>query len=153
MDHRVELSDSIASLLRHKGNAVWAVQPGDSVYRAIEMMSDRQVGALVVMEAGEPVGIISERDYARKVILMGRSSKDTQVREVMTSPVVAASPEYTVDQCMLVMTEKHIRHLPVVDQRRIVGMISIGDLVRWIISAHEHTIHHLRSYITGSYPG
>jgi CBS domain-containing protein len=149
----MELTDEIRSLLKVKGDSVWSVNPWESVYEAIAAMSERQVGALPVMEGGRLVGIISERDYARRVILKGRSSKETQVAEIMTTPVVSVIPEATVEGCMRIMTVNRVRHLPVVEDGRVVGIVSIGDLVNWIISAQADAIDHLSSYIAGKYPG
>ncbi len=144
------MADTIASILQTKGSAVWSIPPQASVYDAIAMMADRRVGALLVMSGATLAGIISERDYARKVILQGRSSKDTPVGEIMTGDVITVTPGHTVDECMRIMTDCRIRHLPVLVGTEVVGMISIGDLVRSIISDQAHTIDQLHSYICGS---
>ena len=144
-----ELTTPINAVLRRKAGAIWSTQPDVTVYQAIEMMADKQVGALPVMEAGKLVGIISERDYARKIILKGRSSKETAVSEIMSSPVISVSPQHTVGDCMRIITENRVRHLPVVDGGEMVGMISIGDLVNWIINEQQETIRHLEAYISG----
>jgi CBS domain-containing protein len=149
----MKLIDTIRSVLGQKGGEVWSVSPESSVYQAIDMMADKQVGALLVMAEGKLVGVISERDYARKVILKGRASKEIQVKEIMTSPVIFVTPKETVDECMTIMTRRRIRHLPVVDDDKVVGIVSIGDLVKCIISEQEVAIQHLENYITGKYPG
>ena len=144
---------SLDTLLTKKGRQVWSVLPGDSVYQAIEKMADRGVGALLVIENGRLVGLISERDYTRKVILQGKSSRDTRVEEIMTREVVTAEPWTTVEDAMRLMTARRIRHLPVVEGMKVVGVISIGDTVKWILSAQESQIAELKTFITGVYPG
>jgi CBS domain-containing protein len=139
----------VKQLLGQKGHEVWSVDVEEPVLEAIQMMADKHVGALPVTRNGDLVGVISERDYARKVILLGRSSAETPVWQIMSSPVVTVTPEDDVRQCMQVMTEKRIRHLPVVDSGRMVGMISIGDLVRAVIEEQEQTIEHLERFISG----
>ena len=147
----MEAIGKISDVLTRKGDQVWSVSPGAVVYDAIAMMADKHVGALLVIAEGRLVGIVSERDYARKVILQGKSSKETQVQEIMTSPVRFVTPRQTIDEGMRVMTENRIRHLPVMEGDRVVGVVSLGDLVNWIISAQEDTIHHLENYIYGKY--
>jgi CBS domain-containing protein len=143
------MSDTVAALLRHKGNRVWSASPGDSVLQAIALMADKGVGALVVLQGEAVVGMISERDYARKVVLQGRSSKDTLVSDIMTSPVCSVGPEHTIDECMRLVTAERIRHLPVVESGKVVGMVSIGDLVRRLVSIQGETIQYLHEYIAG----
>jgi CBS domain-containing protein len=140
---------TVSQLLRGKGSQIFSVAPTDSVLRAIEIMATRHVGALLVMNQGALAGIISERDYARKVILKNRSSHDTPVSEIMSSPAVTVGPTDTVHQCMQMMTEGRFRHLPVVDADRVVGMLSIGDLVKAVIEEQSAQIEQLERYIAG----
>jgi len=149
----VAFKETVRSMLKVKGGDVWSIRPAATVYEALLLMADKQVGALVVVSEGKLAGMFSERDYARKIILHGKTSKETLVREVMTSPVLTVTPEQTVDECMRIMAHKRIRHLPVLEGDRLAGVISIGDLVNSIISAQAETIHQLSSYIAGSYPG
>src|SRR5579883_2992777 len=139
----------VKHLLELKGNAVYAIAPDAPVLEAIRTMAERGIGALLVMRGGELNGIVSERDYARKVILKGRSSKDTPVAEIMTRDLVTISPQHTVGECMRIVTDKRFRHLPVLEGGRLVGIISIGDLVNWVISEQQQTIRHLEAYIRG----
>ena len=144
--------DPVFFILRKKGTDVWSVPSNATVYDAMEMMADKDVGALAVMDGEEFKGIISERDYARKVILQGRSSKDTPVREVMSDDAITITPDCTVDEAMRLITTNRIRHLPVLCDGKMHGMISIGDLVQWISFAQDHTIEQLEHYIEGKYP-
>ena len=140
---------SARQLLEAKGSDVWSVHPDTAVYDAIEMMADRGVGALMVIDGGALVGVISERDYARKVILRGRSSKDTAVKDIMTARVVYARPDQTVEDCMGLMTEKRIRHLPIMDGNELLGVLSIGDLVKNMLAEQQFVIEQLEQYISG----
>jgi CBS domain-containing protein len=138
---------SVRQLLDRKGREVFSIDPAAAVLDAVRMMADRHVGALLVMQGDKLTGIISERDYARKVILMGRSSADTPVRDIMSTPVLTVQPETTVEKCMQIMTEQRVRHLPVAEGGRVVGMVSIGDLVKAVIAEQQHQIEQLESYI------
>lgn len=151
----MSLVDTIRTVLGNKGGEVWSLPPHATVYDAIAMMADKGIGALLVIsdEENKVVGVVSERDYARKVILKGKSSKDTRLHEVMTSPVITADADCTVDECMRTMTLHRIRHLPIVEGDRLIGVVSIGDLVKSIISSQAATIDQLHSYIAGNYPG
>jgi CBS domain-containing protein len=149
----MNLVDTVRLVLKQKDQNIWSVSPDACVYDAIEIMADKYVGALMVVSEGELIGVVSERDYARKVILQGKSSKETQVKEIMTSPAIFVTPEQTVEDGMRIMTDKHIRHLPVIEDGILLGVVSIGDLVKWMISAQQQTISQLHSYITSQYPG
>ena len=152
-EYAIRFDEPVRSLLGTKArNQVWSTTPDDTVSHPIEMMSERQVGCLVVLIGGQLAGIVSERDYARKVILKGRSSHETKVREIMTTPALFVTPEKTVAEAMRIMTGRRVRHLPVLEGDNIVGMLSIGDLVNWVISAQQQTIRHLHNYIAGNYP-
>lgn len=145
MTHSIPISD----ILANKGGQVWSVPPESTVLDAIKMMADKNVGALLVTKEGRLAGVISERDYTRNVVLKGRSSKDTTVREIISGKIISVSPDHTVEECMRLMTENRIRHLPVLENNRILGVISIGDLVNSIISSQTAAIQQLETYITG----
>ncbi len=149
----MKASGTISAILSHKGPELYSISPETTVFDAIQMMADKNVGALLVMTGGQLVGLISERDYTRKVALKGRSSKQTQVREIVSSPIIFVSPHHSVEECMRLMTSNRVRHLPVLEGEKVVGVISIGDLVNWIISTQSVTIDQLEHYISGQYPG
>lgn len=140
---------TVQQILQTKGHQVWSVQPDTTVFEALQLMADKNIGAVLVMEKDRLVGILSERDYARKVILQERSSKNTQVGDIMTTRVIFVRPNQTTDECMLLMTEGHFRHLPVMEDQRVAGIISIGDVVKAVISKQEFVIEQLENYITG----
>jgi len=144
--------ETIRSILKNKGSAVWSLAPEATIYDALVMLVDKDVGALPVMSVNALVGMFSERDYARKVSLLGKTSRDTTVREIMTSPVITVTPDHTVEECLRVVTHHRIRHLPVVEGDDLIGIVSIGDLVNAIISNQAATIGHLNNYISGKYP-
>jgi CBS domain-containing protein len=142
----------VRQILESKGYDVWSVAPDITIYEALQLMAERDVGAMLVMEEGELIGIFSERDYARKVALEGKSSRETPVRDGMTSRVFYVRPDDTVEGCMALMTDRRIRHLPVLEDERVVGVISIGDVVKGMISQQANTIYYLESYITNGHP-
>ena len=142
---------NIDTLLKDKGKDIWSIGPQETAFKALEIMAQRNVGALLVIDKGKLVGIFSERDYARKVILKGKSSKDTTVGELMTQDVFYASPENTLQETMALMTAKHIRHMPVLKDGRLIGMVTLGDVVKQIISEQKFTIKELEKYISGGY--
>lgn len=143
-------SITVRQVLRSKGNGFYALGPDATAYDALEIMAEKDVGALLVVERGRLVGVFSERDYARKVILKGKASKNTSVRELMSSPPIAISPDTSLRECMVLMTNNRVRHLPVIDQETLLGVISIGDVVNAIISEQESTIEELEGYIAGT---
>ncbi len=142
-------SGTINEILDHKGTTVWTIAPEATVFEAIQMMSDKNIGAVLVIEHGRLIGIISERDYTRKVALKGKSSKELHVREIIPDRILSVTPAHTIEDCMRLMTEQRIRHLPVLEGEKILGIVSIGDLVNWIISAQSTTIRQLETYISG----
>jgi CBS domain-containing protein len=149
----INLAGNVRSILQNKGKEVHSLSPEATVYNALEMMAEKKTGALLVIGGGKLLGVISERDYARKGILQGRMSKDTPVSEIMVSPAIVASMDSTVEECMHLMTENRIRHLPIVERDQVVGVVSIGDLVKSIITEQADTIDRLQDYIHGKYPG
>jgi CBS domain-containing protein len=147
----MQVLDPISVILRQKGERIWSIAPNATVYEALALMADKDVGSLLVMEGNRLIGMLSERDYARKIILMGRSSLETKVGEIMISTPFTVLPDCSVDEAMRIMTESRVRHLPVIGSNgAVLGIVSIGDLVKWIITSHQETIEQLRTYITGN---
>ncbi|HEX3891554.1 MAG TPA: CBS domain-containing protein [Terracidiphilus sp.] len=148
----MRIDDTIGVVLKGKSQGrVLAIRPGQTVFEALEIMAEYEIGALLVCSDNHLLGILSERDYARKCALLGHTSKETRVEDIMTSPVLSVSPRSTVDECLALMTEHHFRHLPVVEDDKVVGIVSIGDLVKWVINTQQQAIGALESYITGGY--
>jgi len=145
------IDDTIGAILETKPRKVWAVSPGTSVFDALSLMADKNIGAVLVMDGERLCGVMSERDYARKVILTGKSSRDTEVEEIMSEPGIGTRST-TIDECMREMTATRCRHMPIVEDGHVVGLVSIGDLVNWVISAQERTIIDLHAYVAGDYP-
>ena len=142
---------TISAVLQYKGAQVWTISPDATVFDAILLMTEKNVGALLVLEGEALLGLISERDYARKVTLKGKSSKQTPVREICSSPLITITPSHTVEEGLRIMTHNRVRHLPILEGGKLVGIVSIGDLVNWTISAQSHTINQLEKYIAGQY--
>ena len=148
----MKTSGTVSAVLHHKGSKIWSVSPEATVFEAIKLMADKNIGALLVMSGGKLVGVFSERDYTRKIALQGKSSKETRVQEILSSEVISVGPNHSIEECMKLMTKHHIRHLPVVEGEKVVGLVSIGDLVNWIISTQNATIDQMAQYISGGYP-
>ena len=145
-------SGTVSALLHHKSSELWSVAPEATVFEAIKLMADKNIGALLVMSAGKLVGMFTERDYTRKIALQGKTSKDTRVREVVSREVISVGVNHSVEECMKLMTEHRVRHLPVVEADKVIGLVSIGDLVNWIISTQSAQIDQMAQYISGGYP-
>ena len=143
----------ISALLHHKGTALWSIAPEATVFEAIKLMADKNIGSLLVLSGDRLLGVFTERDYTRKIALQGKRSKETQVREILSGKIVTVTPDQTVEECMRLMTENRVRHLPVLDGERVVGLVSIGDLVNWTISAQHVALNQMADYISGKYPG
>lgn len=149
----MEIQGAVRDILQSKGGEVWTTSPQSTVYEAICLMGEKNIGALVVVEDGAVIGVFSERDYSRKVALQGRTSRDTLVGDILGQPVITIRRKDSIEKCMQAMTEHRVRHLPVVDDSSLIGLISMGDLVRWVMESQNHTILQLQGYIAGDYPG
>ena len=145
----MKFSVPVSSLLHHKGPAMWSIPPEATVFEAIKLMADKNIGSLLVLSDGKLMGLFTERDYARKIVLHGKSSKETRVREIFTGVTITVKPDDSVEDCMKLMTEHRVRHLPVLDGQKVVGIVSIGDLVNWTISAQDAQIAQMEQYIAG----
>lgn len=149
----MEITGTISAILREKGGAIHSIGPNATVFDAIQNMADRNIGALLVMDGERLAGIVSERDYTRKIALKGKQSKTTPVSEIMFTPVISATEESSVEECMRLMTEHRIRHLPIMEMGKVIGVVSIGDLINWIIQTQREALNSLEDYISGKYPG
>ncbi len=149
----MEINGTVYDILHNKSGETFTTRPEDSVYDAIRLMGEKNIGALVAIENGEVIGVLSERDYSRKVVLQGRTSRDTRVGEIISTPAITVRSRDGIEKCMQLMTSNRIRHLPVVDDGRLVGLVSMGDLVSWVMQSQRHTIEQLQGYISGDYPG
>ena len=149
----MEIHGTVRDILKNKGGEVWTISPQKTVYEAIRLMGEKNIGALVVVDGDMVVGMLSERDYSRKIVLQGRASRDTLVDAILAHPVITVQSTDNIEKCMQLMTSHRIRHLPVVDDGRLVGLVSIGDLVNWVMLSQRHTILQLQGYISGEYPG
>lgn len=150
----MNIHGTVRDILQHKGGTVWTTTPETTVYDAIRLMGEHNIGALVVLEEGKVAGLLSERDYSRKIVLQGRTSRDTRVGEILTRPILTVTPADPIEACMQLMTRRRVRHLPVVDDSGLpIGLVSIGDLVGWVIQSQHHTIRQLEGFINGGYPG
>jgi len=149
----MRITGTVNEILRHKGATVWGIAAEATVFEALELMAEKNIGALLVQAHGKPLGVVAERDYTRKVALRGKTSRETKVGEILSTPMISATSANTVEECMRIMTANRIRHLLVLEAETVVGIVSIGDLVNWIISTQSETINQLESYISGQYPG
>ncbi|RPJ32936.1 MAG: CBS domain-containing protein [Verrucomicrobiaceae bacterium] len=149
----MEIHGTVRDILQNKGGVVWTTSPETTVYDAIGLMGEKNIGALVAVDGDEVVGVLSERDYSRKVVLQGRTSRDTRVSDILSRPAITVTSGDSIETCMQLMTTRRIRHLPVVDDGRLTGLISMGDLVNWVMQSQRHTIQQLQGYISGEYPG
>ena len=148
----MEVQGTVRDILRNKGTEVWTTNPQASVYEAIGIMGEHGIGALVVLEDGKVAGVFSERDYSRKVVLQGRTSRDTLISEILSRPAITVDSGAGVETCMELMTKHRIRHLPVVNEDSLIGLVSMGDIVNWMLQTQRHLIHQLEGYISGDYP-
>jgi len=149
----MEIHGTVYDLLHNKSGQIWTTNTSDTVYEAIHLMGEKNIGALVAVEDGQVIGVLSERDYSRKVVLQGRTSRDTLVGDILSRPAITVHSKDSIETCMQLMTGKRIRHLPVVDDGQLIGLVSIGDLVSWVMQSQRHTIQQLQGYISGDYPG